>query len=42
MRRVHILLQHMANIVVTCIMLYDMCVIKKNKFNMELMEKTER
>ena len=42
MRRSDIPLRHMADVVATCITLHNICTIGKNKFDTNLIEKTER
>ena len=42
MKRIDISLQHMADVVVTCIILHNMCIIENNKFDIEWIEETKR
>ena len=42
MRRANIPLRHMADVVVTCIILHNMCTIGKDKFDIEWVEEAER
>lgn len=42
MRRVDIPLRHMANVDAICIVLHNMCIIGKNKFDIERIEEAER
>ena len=40
MRIVDISLQHMTDVVTTCIVLHNICTIRKKKFNMECIEES--